>query len=179
MDVTQTLLYVLAVLGFAWLTVNVHEYGHLAVGRWVGVPADSIRVRYTPRPPHVALRAGQTWLAPDDPDYASTFQRFNGRVSAAWVFVAGGFLVESVVVLAGAAALVPAAPAIAVAWLGTSTAILLLYVVTDLIGRVRTGVAAGDASALAALHTGATVGILLLITIARGLVLGWAITALG
>lgn len=62
---------------------------------------------------------------------------------------------------------------------GTSTAILLLYVVTDLIGRVRTGVAAGDASALAALHTGATVGILLLITIARGLVLGWAITALG
>ncbi len=42
--------------GFVLLLVAVHEYGHYAGGRMLGVPADSIRVELTGNPPHVALR---------------------------------------------------------------------------------------------------------------------------
>lgn len=173
MDLTQVVLYALAAVGFAWLTITVHEYGHLAVGRAAGVPAGDIRVRYTPSPPHVALRSGEQWLAPDDPGYADTFQEHRAGVRAAWVFVAGGFLLESVLAVGGAAALTPVAPATAAVWLGTSTVIFLAYVVVDLLGRARAGAPTGDTSAMLAIHGPATIVPLLVMVLGRGLALAW------
>lgn len=175
MDVTQVLLWILAAVGFAWLTVNVHEYGHLAVGRAVGVPADSIRVRFTPLPPHVALRDGERWLAPDDTGYVPAFARFNPGAAAAWWYVAGGFVIESVVVIGAVAALAPVAPVVAALWLETSTAIFLVYVLLDVAGTWRRGTPTGDTSALWRIHAGATVALLLSVAVGRGLLLWWVV----
>lgn len=63
----------LAVLGFAWLTVLVHESGHLLAGRLFGVPSSRIRI-VLGNPSHVALREGDRWISPEDPDYVQAFR---------------------------------------------------------------------------------------------------------
>lgn len=64
MNVVGVLLTGVAGLGFALITVNLHEHGHWLVGRVLGIPRADITVDLSARPPHVALRHGETWLAP-------------------------------------------------------------------------------------------------------------------
>lgn len=139
-------LLVVAVLGGAWGAVLVHEGGHYLLGRLLGVPADSIRVRLE-RPPHVALREGERWLSPDDPGYAAAFARHRSSASAAWLFVAGGFLVETVVVLL-LAWLFAGVGTLSLVVVGASTAVLLLYLVFDVALSLRRRRSYGDVTAM-------------------------------
>lgn len=152
------LLNLVAVAGFAWFVIVVHEYGHLLVGRLGGVPGGEIRVDLAGRPPHVALRQGAEWLSPDDPAYAEVFQSHCPRTLCAWAFVAGGFLVESVVSLTGvlAFALLGAdSMAFLLGW--TTLAIFIAYLALDLVLTTKARTPYGDVSALWQIHAPATV----------------------
>lgn len=64
MDVVYIVLWVFAAL---WAAVLIHEAGHYLVGLLVGVPPKAMAIRLE-RPPYIALRDGDDWRAPDDPE---------------------------------------------------------------------------------------------------------------
>ncbi len=155
-----------AVLGVAWGSVLVHEAGHYLAGWGLAVPRSDMRVRLQ-RPPHLALRRGQRWLSPDDPGYASTFARHNPSAAAAWLFVAGGFLFETTVVLLLAVAFrdIGTLPLVLV---GASTVILLLYLIADISLSLRRSVPYGDAGAMWTISRAPTGLVLGAVLVARG-----------
>lgn len=138
----------LAVLGFAWLTVLVHESGHLLAGRAFGVPSSQIRI-VLGNPSHVALRAGDRWLGPDDPDYVQAFRSHREEPWVSWVFVAAGLALETCVAALAIAALTGTghtAPATLWAW--TTGGLAMGYLVIDVVGTARARRPVGDHSAL-------------------------------
>lgn len=143
----NVVLDVLAIVGFMWLLILIHEYGHLWAGRMLGVPADRIRVEF--RPPHVALLGENGWVPPDDESYAEVFMRWHASAGGSWLYIAAGLLVETAVALAGAVvlAVVDLTP-VAVTLLTASLILAALYLLYDVVGTVRTGRPAGDHSAM-------------------------------
>ncbi len=138
----------LAVLGFGWLSVLVHESGHLLAGRAFGVPSSRIRI-VLGNPSHVALRDGDRWLGPDDPDYVRVFRRHRTEPWAAWVFVAAGLILEACVAALAIAALIWAGGAgAATVWAWTTAGLALAYFGLDLVGTARARRPAGDHSAM-------------------------------
>lgn len=153
-DVLPFLALFPAVLGVLWATVVVHEGGHYLVGRCVGVPASDMKISLG-RPSFVALRQGQQWVSPDDEKYIPAFVRHNPSRSAAWLFVAGGFLVETGVVLLLVLAFQDHRT-LALLVLGASSFVFVTYLLLDVITALRAGVAAGDGSAMWRLSIPAT-----------------------
>lgn len=169
---------VLPVLGYvfatAWVAVLIHEAGHYLAGLAVGLPARAMRIRLKPSPPHVALRDGERWLAPDDRGYIAAFIQHRDSAVAAWFFIAGGFIVETAAMLTLAFA-TQGVGSLPVIVLITSTAILLLYLVADGLGFLRSGQPTGDAGAMWQIGRAGTIGLLAALLGARGaaLVLVW------
>ncbi|ROR74499.1 hypothetical protein EDD31_2917 [Bogoriella caseilytica] len=153
-----------------WMAVLIHEAGHYLAGLAVGLPARAMRIRLRPAPPHVALRDGEQWLSPEDRAYVPAFVQYRESAPAAWIFIAGGFVAETVAMvgLALATQAVAGLPAIV---LLTSTAILLLYLAGDVIGSARSGEPTGDASALWRLSKAGTLTLIAVLLGARALAL--------
>jgi hypothetical protein len=86
---------IVGAVGFAVLIIALHEHGHRFAGLSAGVPRQYVKVVLDARPPHTALCDGERWLAPDDHDYQATFRRHQPSVRWAWVFIAGGLIVET------------------------------------------------------------------------------------
>ncbi|MEE8599467.1 hypothetical protein [Euzebya tangerina] len=165
----------LAGIGFVWLLVVVHEYGHVFAGRSLGVPADHIRVELSSPPAHVALRDGDTWLSPDEPGYQAAFQRFNPSGDAAWLYVAAGLGAETVLAVAAAASL------IAVGLDGASTTLLIAslllgagYLLVDVLGTARAGRPTGDHSAMWAMRRLPTAALVLVSLCLKIIGVSWA-----
>lgn len=169
----EVVLLTAAVLGAAWGSVLVHEGGHYLAGRALGVPAGAMSIRLE-RPPHVALDHGGRWLSPDHPDYPAAFARHNRSPGAAWSFVAGGVVVETVVVLLLAAVL-RGQGSLPLVLVGTSTALLVAYLLADVALSARRARPYGDVAVMwtvAAVPTAVLVGAVLAVRVA-------AIAALG
>lgn len=134
-----------------WMLRSVHEFGHYLAGRRiVGIPADSIRLVDPYLPRYVALRDGDQWVAPSEPEsYRSAYRQFDPTGEHAERFAGAGELVQAAVVVPiatafGLAVSVPLATTILVLSL-LSTA---FYVALDLVATIRTGSPAGDYSVL-------------------------------
>lgn len=149
--------WVVGIGGFIWGTIVIHEYGHLLVGRLVGLPRGAARVVIGARPPHVALRTPEGWIGPDDHRYVHAFTRYRDSAVAGWLFAAGGLLIETLAVLAGGTLLTLAGlPSVAAAWLAVSTLLILLYLAADFASCRRANAPAGDYAALWELSAVAT-----------------------
>ncbi|MGB3592821.1 MAG: hypothetical protein WA994_01465 [Ornithinimicrobium sp.] len=138
----------LAVLGFSWLTVLVHESGHLLAGRVFGVPSSHIRI-VLGNPSHVALREGDRWIGPDDPGYVRASRAHREESWASWIFVATGLALETCVAALGVTTLTVfghTGPATTWAW--TTGGLATAYLVVDLAGTARARRPVGDHSAL-------------------------------
>lgn len=147
-------------LGFALLLIVVHEYGHLGIGRLLGVPADSIRVDLGGSPPHVALRDADRWISPKEGDYAEVFQRHCGDIRSAWTYIAGGAAVESAFALTLIVALNAFGAhdvAIVLSW--ATAALFAAYLVGDAAVTASRGGVSGDWSAMFAVHQVATIAL--------------------
>jgi len=158
-------LLLLALLGAAWGTIVVHEGGHYLMAFSFGVPAGSRRLRME-RPPHVALRQGDRWLSPDDPQYASAFAQHNPSMFAAWMFVAGGVLVETVLMLF-IAALCRGFGSLSLVIVGASTALLLMYLVADVALSLQRRRPYGDFGAMFTIARGPTVVTIMVVLLVR------------
>ncbi len=163
-------------LGFVFLLIGVHEYGHFWTGRLLGIPAGCIRVELGGNPPHVALREGDRWLAPMDESYAEAFQRHHPAVSAAWTYIAGGVIGESLFAVALIGVLIAAGAgqvAVVLAW--ASATLFAIYGVGDLAVSLGRRSVSGDWSAMYALQPLATVGLLVAGGAAKAAPLIWLI----
>jgi hypothetical protein len=161
----EVILLTAAVLGTAWGSVLVHESGHYCLGRLLGVPASSMSIRLE-RPPHVALDHEGRWLPPDHPDYPTAFAQHNPSARAAWTFVAGGVVVETVVVLA-LAAVFRGQGALSLVLVGTSTALVMAYLLADLTLSIRRAHPYGDFAAMWTITTVPTVTVIVVILLVR------------
>lgn len=144
--VLDIVLVMTAVLGAAWGSVLIHEAGFYLAGLCLGVPASSMRIRLE-HPPHVALRQGSQWISPDEQEYASAFAQHNPSVVAAWCFVAGGFLVETVVLLL-IASMFQGFGTFSLIAVGVSTTLVLMYLVSDVALSRRDARPYGDMAAM-------------------------------
>lgn len=148
-------------VGFAVLIIAVHEHGHRFAALLAGVPRQDVKVVLDARPPHAALRDGERWLTPDDRDYQSTFRRHQPGAWWAWVFVAGGLIVETFTSAVAVLVLVAiGADEVAEVLAATTLGLFIVYLAGDLGASLRHRVAAGDHSALWRINPLATVGAL-------------------
>lgn len=160
-------------LAFAFGLIVIHEYGHWAVGRAFGVPADSIRVRWE-NPPHVALRSGEEWLAPMDSRYAEVYHAHREGVGPAWLYIAAGVIVESATALVLLGVLVAlGATGAANVLASVSLLLLLAYLVGDLVISLARGGMSGDWSAMYGVQRLWTIGLAVTLLAARGLPVLW------
>lgn len=153
--VVEIALLVAAMLGAAWGAIMVHEVGHYLGGLSLGVPADSMRIRLE-RPPHVALRQGDAWFSPDEPEYVSAFAQHNSSVVAAWLFVAGGFLLETFVLLV-LAAVFHGFGTLSIVIVAASTAVFVTYLICDVALSIHRARPYGDIAAMWHIFRAATV----------------------
>ncbi|UFU03825.1 hypothetical protein LQF12_04240 [Ruania suaedae] len=149
-------------LATLWACVLVHEAGHYLAGLAAGLSPRTMAIRLR-RPPHVALRDGDTWRSPEEPEYVEVFRRSAPSGFAAWLFVAGGFLVETAVVLL-AGVLLRGAGELSLVVVATSSVMFAIYLAGDALGSVRRRRPQGDAGALWAIHRGATAVMVLTLT---------------
>ncbi|MBK8091200.1 MAG: hypothetical protein IPK32_04210 [Verrucomicrobiaceae bacterium] len=101
--------WMLAVWSVAYFAiVAVHECGHYLAGLAVGVPRRNMRIRLLTFPQHVALRDGDEWGSPADTDrYIRPAEPLMPTAATAFIFVAGGFILETATLLLLAAYRLP------------------------------------------------------------------------
>ena len=86
------------ILGLVFLLIAVHEAGHYLAGMTAGIPVSDMRIRLFTFPQHVALRDGDSWVSPvtEIERYVSVSRRYLSTRSAAFRWVAGGMVIETV-----------------------------------------------------------------------------------
>jgi len=130
--------------------VVVHEFGHYAAGRFVGVPAEVMRIRIFTYPPHVELKDADTWVVPWNHRYGTLAQRhIKSRRDAIFVISAG--LLLQTVVFAGFVAILVGMGKRRAYLLPITVSVLawpVWYLCLDWILTHRSGVPAGDYSSL-------------------------------
>ncbi len=158
-------------LGF----VVVHEVGHYAAGRLIGVPAEAITVRWTPYPGHVALADEHgRWYGPDEPEYQDVYVRHDSELRWLGWFISAGFVLQTAVALVLTALLIGVgADASAARVVRVSIVLNGLYWAYDLAVSLLQRSPGGDLSALAVHRPWAAVGTLLFL--GGGHVAGWAV----
>lgn len=88
--------------------VAVHECGHYFAGLAIGIPRRNMRIRLLIFPQHVALRDGDEWVSPVQTDrYIKLAEPLMPTTATALLFVAGGFILETVTLLLWAAFRLP------------------------------------------------------------------------
>jgi hypothetical protein len=89
------------------LLVVIHEFGHYAAGVYVGIPADSMRIRIFTYPPHVEMKDAGAWVAPwDQPKFGMVAHRYIRSRGAAILCISAGLLLQTFVFAAFVATLV-------------------------------------------------------------------------
>lgn len=139
-------------LHLAWVLVLilVHESGHYLAGWIGGIPARDMRIRMFCFPQHVQLRDADQWVSPvaDIDAYIKLVWRHLKSTPLVYVFVSGGFLVETIFTLAASVPMIAAGwPKIAIALNLLSLLMLLPWVCIDMINICR-GRIGGDLSGL-------------------------------
>lgn len=157
-------------VGFILLILNTHEYGHYVVARLLGVARENVKVRFSPPPAHVALRAGKEWLSPDNPKYIDRFMSYTSRLWHAWLFVAGGFMVETGVVSGIVWLLLSIAPIAALLLASISLGLFMIYVLFDTINSLVRRRPYGDTSSLYLISPLATIVFILGVVAIKGVV---------
>jgi hypothetical protein len=91
-------LILLTILGIIFILIVVHKTGHVLAGLTAGIPAGDMKVRLFTFPQDVALRDGDAWVSPiaDTEHYVNVSRRYLTTRSAAFRWVAGGMVVETV-----------------------------------------------------------------------------------
>jgi hypothetical protein len=83
------------------LLIVVHECGHFLAAMWGGVPAAKMKMRLLGFPQHIALLSAQGWVSPTNREaYLGVLAEYLGSGRRLFLFVAGGFLLESIVAIA-------------------------------------------------------------------------------
>ncbi|KYG35295.1 hypothetical protein [Alkalihalobacillus trypoxylicola] len=86
--------------------VFTHELGHYMMGRFiVNIPKENIRIRLFHNPPHVALRAqNKDWIKPNDEKgrFVQTYFTYDPEGKHSFLFIMGGFILQSVIFLIAA-----------------------------------------------------------------------------
>jgi hypothetical protein len=85
-------------LALVFTFIVVHEFGHYLAGLTAGIPANVMKIRLFTFPQHVALRDGDSWISPvtNIEQYITVSRRYLATRAAAFRWVAGGFVVETV-----------------------------------------------------------------------------------
>lgn len=166
--VAEFLTTALWVILTAWLCILIHEYGHIVLGRLVGVPRRSMLLNFR-GVPHVALWDGHNWKAPDDEGYAKVFTaRYNSTSTGAWWFIAGGFLLESVTVVTSCLTITfLISPELGLIILSTSSIIFVAYILLDLFASIFREGTYGDTSGLLSISTPRTLALLIVLIAVR------------
>lgn len=88
----------LMMIVLVFVLIGVHEAGHYLAGLTAGIPASEMRMRLFAFPQHVALRDEGAWISPitNIERYVDVSRRYLTTRSAAFRYVAGGMVVETV-----------------------------------------------------------------------------------
>jgi len=161
--IVQIISIMFSLFAAAWFTIVVHEYSHYLAGRMLNIPKNKLKVQLDDNPPHVALY-DKKWLSPDSENYIPTFRKYRKETYAAWTFIAAGTVGESIVILTLSLSLIWFnAATIGLIFLGTSTAILLIYLLVEGFMKLKYSRSYGDFTAMYAIYPLLTV--ILLVTI--------------
>ena len=131
--------------GAYFAVVTVHEVGHYLAGLLIGVPRSDMRIRLLCFPQHVALRDGHDWVSPlENERFVKLAEAFMPTTGRAMIFVAGGFVLESIGLFSWVMLRLPFhRVAISLALMMT-----LLYLVADVAAFLKTRRASMDFSAM-------------------------------
>lgn len=131
--------------------IFIHELGHYLAGRWVvGIPQTDITIVLTDFPQHVALRADNEWVGPDEIEqYSALYEEYDPDHEHLERYIGAGELVQTLGVVTIAAIFV------GIGLHGVATLLVIisllmtgLYLAWDVAGSVYTGQPIGDYSAL-------------------------------
>lgn len=139
-------LMMLPVWGLAYYAIVViHESGHYLAGLLIGIPRQEMKIVLLKFPQHVALRDGEQWVGPlETGRYVQLAERFMPTAPKALIFVAGGFVLETLCLLLWVVLRLPYYQ------VGIALAVMmtLLYLISDVVMFRRTRQASMDFSAL-------------------------------
>ncbi len=136
----------LLVWGIAYyVIVIVHETGHYLAGLFIGIPRRDMKIVLSKFPQHVALRDGELWVSPlETSRYVQLAERFMPTTPKALIFVAGGFVLETLFLLG----LVMLRPPYHQLVISLALGMTLLYLIADVVMFLKTRQASMDFSAL-------------------------------
>ncbi|MDQ0209062.1 hypothetical protein [Alkalicoccobacillus murimartini] len=141
--------------GYLLLLIHIsfHELGHYTVGRlFVHIPKENLKIRIFHNPPHVALRdQDNQWLIPGDKEghYVRAYFTYDPEGKKSFLFVMGGFLLQTIVLLCLAFFMyaVIGSTVLANFVIGGSFVFNLIYIFADLIIYMWKRIPVGDTSA--------------------------------
>ena len=156
--------------------IFIHELGHYLTGRWVvGVPQTEIAIVMTEFPQHVALRADNEWVAPDEIErYSSLYEEYDPQNEHLKLYIGAGELFQAFGVVTIAAILV------GIGLQGVATSLVIIsvfttgvYLVWDVAGSVYAGHPMGDYSAPWGISPPAAIAVLIGFLIPHVLIYVW------
>ena len=163
-------------LGCVFLLISVHEFGHYLAGRIGGISGNDLRIRLLAFPQHVQLRSGEDWVSPTAhiDTYVQLVWEYLGTKSKVYLYVAGGFLGETLFTVSlGIALILWDHAKIAYAIVGLSLVMGLPWLILDPIMILR-GRIFGDISGLWFLNRALTIVFVLVLIGSRITLLWWA-----
>lgn len=144
-DIYPWIMIILVWLAAYSAIVAVHECGHYFAGLIIGVPPHEMKIRLLRFPQHVALKDGQEWVSPMEIErYIKLAETYMPTTGKALIFVAGGFVLETLALLGWVMFKLPYyREVITLALLMT-----LIYLVADIALYTKTSKASMDFSAM-------------------------------
>lgn len=129
--------------------IAIHELGHAIAARLIGIPADDVAVRLLEWPAHVALRSDGQWLQPGTPEYQTAYQRHDPHLKRLGLFVAAGFIAQTIAMMAASAASVAFGfDDLGARLVRISLVVNGLYLLGDAVGTVIARTPTGDMSSM-------------------------------
>ena len=156
--------------------IFIHELGHYLAGRWVvGIPQADITIVMTDIPQHVALRADNKWVGPDEIEqYSALYEEYDPDHEYLERYIGAGELVQTLGVV------IIAAIFVGIGLHGAATSLVIisvlttgLYLVWDAAGSVYIGRPMGDYSALWEISPLAAIAVLSAFLISHLLMYVW------
>lgn len=158
----------LIIVSSVWFSFVIHEYSHYWMGRFLGIPKNKIRVVLNEPPPHVALYHNGYWLSPGTAEYISAFTVFRAEPWAGWLYIAAGMLGETGVILVLSTLLtVFNFHVVGVTLLATSSIILAIYFLVDVLLTNRFSKPYGDFMSMWSMSKGMTILFIILLLLFR------------
>lgn len=129
--------------------IGVHEAGHAAAARLIGIPANDIAIRLFEWPAHVALQTGEQWHQPGTTEYHDAYSRHDPHLRWLGCFVAAGFAMQTIAMcLAAGTSAVLGFEDLGTRLVRISIVVNGLYLLADAIGSSIARTPTGDMSSL-------------------------------